>query len=85
MAQIIKQVKTSCKLLMKNENSVFYAADCINKTLINRAKTSLYAKDKVFVKLCKESENIEEICSDESNQLNLKYKKNLLSYIKKRH
>ena len=33
--------------------------------------TLLYDKDKVFVKLYKESENIEEICFDENNQLNL--------------
>ena len=33
--------------------------------------TLLYDKDKVFVKLYKETENIEEICFDENNQLNL--------------
>ena len=48
MAQIIKQVKNLYKFLIKDENSIFYTADHINRTLINRAKTSLYAKDKVF-------------------------------------
>ena len=61
MAQKIKQVKKLYKSLTKDENSVFYAADSINKTLINRARKSLYDKDKVFAKLYKESENIEEI------------------------
>ena len=36
--------------------------------MINRAETSLYGKDKVFVKLYKDSENIEEIYLDENNQ-----------------
>ena len=68
MAQITKQVKNLYKSLIKDENSIFYAADRINKKLINRAKISLYDKDQVFVKLSKESENIEEIYFDENNQ-----------------
>ena len=71
MAQIIKQVKNLYKLLIKDKNSVFYAADWINKKLINRSKTSLYDNDKVFVKLYKESENIKKIYNDENNQPNL--------------
>ena len=46
--QIIKHVKNLCKSRIKDENSVFYAADCINKKLINRAKKSLHDKDKDF-------------------------------------
>ena len=42
-----------------------------NKKQINRVKTSLYDKDKIFVKLYKESENIEEIYFDENNHPNL--------------
>ena len=71
MAQIIKQVKNLYKLLIKDENSIFYTADRINRALINRVKASLYAKDKVFVKLYKESESIAEIYFDENNQPNL--------------
>ena len=41
MAQKIKQVKKLYKSLTKDENSVFYAADSINKTLINRARKSI--------------------------------------------
>ena len=66
MAQM-KQVKNLYKSLIKDENSVFYAADRINRTLTNRAKTSLYPRDKVFVKLYEESENIEEIYSDKND------------------
>ena len=67
MAQIIKQVKHFYKSLIKDENSVFYAADCINKKLIYRAKTLLYDKEKFFVKVYKESGNIEEICFDKNS------------------
>ena len=67
----IKQIKNLFKSLIKDENSIFYTADRINKTLINKAKTSFYAKDKVFVKLYKEAENIEEIYSDKNDQPNL--------------
>ena len=74
MAQKIKQVKKLYKSLIKDENSVFYAADSISKTLINRARKSLYDKDKVFAKLYKESENIEEIYFDENSQPNLPLK-----------
>ena len=68
IAQITKQVKYLYKSLIKDENSIFCAADRINKKLINRAKISLYDKDQVFVKLYKESKNIEEIYFDETNQ-----------------
>ena len=71
MTQIIKQVKNLYKWLITDENSVFYVADQINKKSINRTKTSLYDKGKVFVKLYKESENIEEIYFDENDQPNL--------------
>ena len=69
-----KTGKKLYKSLIKDENSAFCAADCINKKLITRAKTSLYDKDdknKVFVKLYKEFENIEEIYFDKNNQPNL--------------
>ena len=46
-------------MLIKDKNSAFYAAGHIKQKLINRRKTLLYDKDKAFVKLCKESENIE--------------------------
>ena len=71
MTQIIKRVKNLYKLLIKDKNSAFYTADRINRKLINTAKVSLYDKDKDFVRLYKESEDIEEISFDENNQPNL--------------
>ena len=67
----MKQVNNLYKSLIKVQNRVFYVADRINRTLINIAKTSLYANDKVFVKLYKGLENVEEIYSDENSQPNL--------------
>ena len=64
----IKQIKNLFISLIKDENSMFYAADRINKTLINKAKTSFYAKDKLFVKLYQKAENIEEIYFDKKDQ-----------------
>ena len=46
-------------------------ADCINKTLIKKAKISFYAEDEVLVKLHNEAENIEEIYDDKNKELNL--------------
>ena len=60
----IKQTKNLFNSLIKDENSVFYPADYMNKTLINKAKMSFYAKDKVF-------ENIEEIYAEKNNEPNL--------------
>ena len=53
---------------------MFYAADRVTKKLINIVKTSLFDFDKVFVKLCKESENNKNRCSDENDQPNLPLK-----------
>ena len=36
---------------MTDANSVFYSAEKINKTLLNKARKSFYEKDKVFYKL----------------------------------
>ena len=58
-------------MLIKDKNSKFYAADHINIKLINRGKKLIYDKDKVFVKLCKGSENIEELFFDENNEPNV--------------
>ena len=78
----MKQIKNFFKLPIKDENSIFYAVYRINKTLINKAKTSCDAKDKVFVKLYKKSENIEEMYFDKNDQPNLPLTtlRDLLSY-----
>ena len=46
-----KQLKNLFQKLINDENSVFYSADKINKTLLNKGKKSSYEKDKVFYKL----------------------------------
>ena len=45
-----KQTKNLFKKLIKDEKSMFYAIDRITRTLLNKARKSLYEKDKVFYK-----------------------------------
>ena len=42
----LKQIKN----LIRDVKSVFYAADRITKTLLNKGRKSLYKKDKIFYK-----------------------------------
>ena len=44
----LKQVKNLFKKLIKDQKSIFYAADRIGRTLLNKARKSLY--EKVFYK-----------------------------------
>ena len=44
-----KQLKNLFKKLINDQNSIFYLADRINKTLLNKGRSS-YEKDKVFYK-----------------------------------
>ena len=46
----LKQTKNLFKELIKDEKSIFYVADRITRTLLNKARKSLYKKDKVFYK-----------------------------------
>ena len=46
----LRQVKNLLKKLIKDEKSVFYAAHRIGRTLLNKARQSLYEKGKVFYK-----------------------------------
>lgn len=41
----LKQTKNLFKKLIKYEKSIFYAADRITRTLLNKARKSLYEKD----------------------------------------
>ena len=50
--------------LIEDKNSVFYVTDQITKSLINKAKKSSYAKDKVFVNIYNELENKNFISSE---------------------
>ena len=44
----LKQTKKLFQKLIKDEKSVFYTVDRINRPLLGKAKKSLYEKDKVF-------------------------------------
>ena len=46
----LRQVNNLFKKLIKDEKSVFYAANRIGRTLLSKARQSLYEKDKVFYK-----------------------------------
>ena len=52
-----KKVKNLYKALQRDDESVFYASEKINNTLIKKAKRSNYSKDKVFLNLYKQLEN----------------------------
>ena len=60
----IKQIKSLFKKLIKGKNSVFYLADKINRTLLNKSRTSSYEKDKVFYKIYIRLEDQEIIYDD---------------------
>ena len=64
-----KQIKNLFNKLITDENSVFYAADRINKTLINKGRKSSNEKDKVFYKLFNAIENINIIYEKEKERL----------------
>ena len=52
-----KKAKSLYKVLQRDDESVFYASEKINNTLIKKAKRSNYSKDKVFLNLYKQLEN----------------------------
>ena len=60
----VKQIKNLFKKLLKDKNSVFYLADKINRTLLNKSRTSLYEKHKVFYKIYIRLEDQEIIYDD---------------------
>ena len=43
-----KQAKNLFKKLLTDANSVFYSAEKINKTLLNKARKSFYEKDSLL-------------------------------------
>ena len=51
MEESRKQAKNLFKELLTDAKSVFYSAEKINKTLLNKARKSFYEKDTVFYKL----------------------------------
>lgn len=53
----LKQTRKLFRKLIRDNKSVFYAVDRINKTLLSKAKKSLYEKDKIFYKYYSNFEN----------------------------
>ena len=63
----IKQIKNLFKKLIKDRNSVFSSADKINRTLLNKSRTSSYEKDKIFYKIYVRLED-QEILYDDNKE-----------------
>ena len=63
----LKQAKNLFNSLIKDENSIFYSADKINKNLVAKARRSVYAKDKLYT----EVENKNYLYLDKNIQPNL--------------
>ena len=69
----IKQAKNLFKSLIKEENSIFFSTDKINKTLLKKSRKSNYNKDKVFYKIYNSLEDKETIYEDDDeNRIPLK-------------
>ena len=54
----IKRAKNLYKALQKDDQNIFYASKKNNNNLIRKAKKSFYPKDKVFLNLFKQLENV---------------------------
>ena len=64
-----KQMKNLYKKLINDQNSVFYSADRINSTLLNKGRRSSYEKDKVFYKLFNTIEDRNIIYENDENRV----------------
>ena len=64
-----KQLKNLFAKLTKDSNSLFCSVEKIKKNLLNKARKSIYAKDKVFYKLYNEIENRDTIFDEEDKKM----------------
>ena len=64
-----KQMKNLFTKLIKDENSVFFSSDRINKTLLNKGRKSSYEKDKVFYNLLKNVDDKNIIYDENENRV----------------
>ena len=64
-----KQLKNLFKKLINDQNSVFYSADKINSTLLNKGRRSSYEKDKVYYKLFNTIEDRNITYEDDENRI----------------
>ena len=64
-----KQIKNLFNKLINDQNSVFFSADKINKTLLNKGRKSNYEKDKVFYNLFSKIEDKNVIYEEKKDRL----------------
>ena len=64
-----KQTKNLFKKLIKDQKSVFFSTDKINKTLLNKARKSIYEKDIVFYNLYKKLDDKNEIYEERKERI----------------
>ena len=64
-----KQIKNLFKKLVNDQKSVFFSADKINQTLLNKGRKSIYEKDKVFYNLLKKIDDKDIIYEKEEKRI----------------
>ena len=64
-----KQIKNLFNKLINDQKSVFFSAEKINQTLLNKGRKSNYEKDKVFFNLFQKLENKDLIYEKEKERL----------------
>ena len=64
-----KQIKNLFKKLVNDQKSVFFSADKINQTLLNKGRKSIYEKDKVFYNLFKKIDDKDVIYDKEEKRI----------------
>ena len=64
-----KQIKNLFRKLINDQKSVFFSADKINQTLLNKGRKSIYQKDKVFYNLFKKIDDKNVIYEKEKERL----------------
>ena len=64
-----KQIKNLFKKLVNDQKSVFFSADKINRTLLNKGRKSIYEKDKVFYNLLKKIDDKNVIYDKEEKRI----------------
>ena len=64
-----KQIKNLFRKLVNDQKSVFFSADKINQTLLNKGRKSIYQKDKVFYNLFKKIDDKNVIYEKEKERI----------------
>ena len=64
-----KQIKNLFKKLVNDQKSVFFSADKINQTLLNKGRKSIYEKDKVFYNFLKKIDDKDVIYDKEEKRI----------------